>query len=106
MVFCFKPFCPAAGRRLDSRAEDGNTLSMNVELIRARLKNGFRPFAIVTSSGSKYPVPHPEFLMVTPRTVVVADSKGYTAVLDPLHVVGLEDIPARPNGRGRRRAKA
>jgi hypothetical protein len=93
-------------RWLDSVAQRGNTSSVNVELIRARLKNGFRPFAIVTSSGNRYPVPRPEFLMVTPRTVAVADRRGYAAVLDPLHVVSLEDLPARPSGRGRRKAKA
>jgi hypothetical protein len=78
---------------------------MNVELIRARLKDGFRPFAIVTSSGNRYPVPHPEFLMLTQRTVVVADRRGYAVVLDPLHVVGLEDIPGRPNGRTGRKPR-
>jgi hypothetical protein len=78
---------------------------VNVELIRARLGNGFRPFAVVTSSGNKYPVPHPEFIMVTRRTVVVADHRGYAIVLDPLHVVGLEDLPRSQNGRSRRRPK-
>ena len=76
---------------------------MNVERIRMRLKDGFRPFAVVTSSGGKYPVPHPEFIFLTQRTVVVADHRGYTVVLDPLHVVGLEDIPARKNGHRKRR---
>jgi hypothetical protein len=32
---------------------------MNVEFIRARLKDGFRPFAIVTSSGHRYPLLNP-----------------------------------------------
>jgi len=78
---------------------------VNVELIRARLKEGFRPFALVMSSGHKYPVPHPEFVLLTPRTVVVADLRGYTVNLDPLHVVGIEDIPATRNGKAKRRAK-
>ena len=76
---------------------------MNVEHIRTRLKDGFRPFAVVTSSGGKYPVPHPEFILLTPRTVVVADQNGYAVVLDPLHIVGLEDIPTRKNGHRKRR---
>jgi len=75
---------------------------MNVERIRARLKGGFRPFAVVTSSGDKFPVPHPEFILLTQRTVVVATSDGYAAVLDPLHVAGLQDIPGRRDGRARR----
>ncbi len=38
---------------------------MNVQRIRARLKDGFRPFGIITPSGNKYPLPHPEFIMLT-----------------------------------------
>jgi len=78
---------------------------MNVELIRERLGRGFRPFAVVTSSGSKYPVPHPEFILLTPRTVVIADQRGYIVVLDPLHVVGLEELRSGRNGKHRRGPK-
>jgi len=78
---------------------------VNVELIRARLKERFRPFALVMSGGNKYPVPHPEFMLLTQRTVVVADLRGYTVYLDPLHVVGIEDIPTSRNGRSKRRSK-
>jgi hypothetical protein len=80
-----------------------DALSMNVGRIRARLKGGFRPFAVVMSSGDKYPVPHPEFIFLTQRSVIVADRRGYTFNLDPLHVVGLEDIPK--NGRSKRTTK-
>lgn len=65
---------------------------VNVEHIRARLQGQFRPFTVVTFSGHKYPVPHPDYLFLTPRTVIVADAQGYTASLDPLHMVSLEDI--------------
>lgn len=68
---------------------------MNVEHIRARLKTGFKPFRLVTSSGEKYRVPHPEFIFVTQRTVVVADKNGYTQFLDPLHITSIEDIPSK-----------
>jgi hypothetical protein len=50
---------------------------MNVEHIRRRLSGGFEPFALVTSSGDKFVVPHPEFIMLHPRTVVVMDKDGY-----------------------------
>ena len=78
---------------------------MNVELIRKRLRDGFRPFAVVTSSGNRYPVPHPEFIFLTQRAVIVADPDGYVVDIDPLHVVALEDLPPQPrtrNGRARR----
>jgi hypothetical protein len=80
---------------------------MNIEIIRNRLKGGFRPFAVVTSSGDKFPVPHPEFIYLTPalRTVVISDENGNVVVLDPLHVVGLEDIPARKNGKPARKQR-
>lgn len=78
---------------------------MNVELIRERLhEEQFRPFAVVTSSGHKYPVPRLDFIFLTRRTVIVANTKGYTAGLDPLHLAAFEDLPARKNGaRARRR---
>ena len=75
---------------------------MNVEMIRDRLKE-FRPFAVVVSSGNKYPVPQPDFILLHARTVVVLNERGGAVVLDPLHVVGLEDIPERKNGHRKRR---
>ena len=90
---------------LDIGHQPDEDLTVNVAHIRARLREGFRPFAIVTSSGNKYPVPHPEFIFLTQRTVIVADQRGYTVNLDPLHVVGIEDIPVHRNGRSRRRSK-
>ena len=65
---------------------------MNVERIRARLKGGFRPFAVVTSSGDKFPVPHPEFIMLTSRTVVVATSDGYAVAGRGRHLEILEGL--------------
>lgn len=77
---------------------------MNVESIRSRATaEDFKPFALITFSGHKYPVPHPDFLFLTQRTVIVADNRGYVINIDPLHVVGLEDIPPGKNGRGKRR---
>jgi hypothetical protein len=83
----------------------GEHFLVNVERIRARLKDGFRPFAIVTSSGNKYPVPHPEFIFITQRAVIVADDRGYTVNLDPLHIVAIEDIPMHSRGGSARRTK-
>jgi len=69
----------------------------NVAIIRGRLKE-FHPFAVVSSSGNKYPVSHSDFIFLTSCAVVVADQNGNVVVLDPLHVVGLEDIPC-PQGQ-------
>ncbi len=66
---------------------------MNVEEIQRRLRGGFKPFVMHLSDGRRYPVPHPEFLLVTRRSVAVADRRGFIDVLDPLHIVSLKDYP-------------
>ena len=75
----------------DSRCGPHN-IRMNVEQIRARLTGGFRPFAIRTSDGREYPVPHPEFLAVGRHAVGVVDKQGYIVSLDPQHIVALQDL--------------
>jgi hypothetical protein len=69
---------------------------MNLERIRERLSGGFRPFAIETSGGKRYQVPHPEFLAVGRGVVVVLGQNDTVTTLDALHIVGLEDLPAFP----------
>jgi hypothetical protein len=69
---------------------------MTVEDIRKRLSGGFVPFTLRTSDGEKFPVPHREFIFLTPRRVVVADRKGYVNVLDPLHIVSIEERKTLP----------
>lgn len=59
---------------------------MNLEDIRRRLSNGFKPFIIRTSDGREFSVPHKEFVFLTKRSVIVADEEGYVDILDPLHI--------------------
>jgi hypothetical protein len=62
------------------------------------LKGGFVPFTLRTSDGERFGVPHREFIFVTDKRVVVATHQGYVNVLDPLHIVSIEeakDLPAR-----------
>jgi hypothetical protein len=71
---------------------------MTMQDVRQRLQGGFIPFKIRTADGCELPVPHREFLFVTDRRVVVATAEGYVNVLDPLHIVSLEEakpLPAR-----------
>ncbi|HXP63587.1 MAG TPA: hypothetical protein VN829_23990 [Dongiaceae bacterium] len=83
-----------------------DTARVNVERIRERVQEDpFRPFAVVTSSGHKYPVPHMDFIFLTSKVVIIADMKGSTTGVDPLHVVALEDLPARGNGAQYRRRR-
>jgi hypothetical protein len=50
-------------------------------------------------------VPHPEFIMLHQRTVVVMGHDGYAAVLDPLHIVALQDVRGLKNGRQKPRRR-
>ena len=68
---------------------------MKVEEIRHRLRNGFRPFTIYLTDGRTYSVPHPEFILITKRSVAVADKDGFIDTLDPLHIISVKDMTAR-----------
>jgi hypothetical protein len=69
---------------------------MTVDDIRKRLIGGFIPFTIRTSDGEKFHVPHKEFVFVTAKRVVIADKRGLVNVLDPVHIVSLEEEKALP----------
>ena len=69
-----------------------------MDAIRSRLAEGFKPFSIFLSDGRKYDVPHPEFILVTRRSVAVADPEGFIDTLDPLHIVSLKDLTAIGTG--------
>ena len=66
---------------------------MNVERVRQRLSNGFRPFALQLSSGKRYVVPHPEFIMVGKNVVVVMGKDDSVTTIDALHIAAIEDLP-------------
>jgi len=70
-------------------------LPMNTEKIRARLRGGFRPFAIELSSGRRYVVPHPEFTLVGRRVVVVMGPDESVVTIDPLHIAAIQNLPPK-----------
>jgi hypothetical protein len=70
---------------------------VNIQELRKRLTGGFRPFAIRTTDGQEFTVPHPEFMLVGKYTIAVLDKQGYINNLDPLHIVSARDL-ARRNG--------
>jgi hypothetical protein len=81
-------------RRLDHAWIEADIHAMTVQDIRERLQGGFVPFKIRTSDGAEFPVPHREFIFLTAKRVVIATGEGFVNVLDPLHIVSLEE--ARP----------
>jgi hypothetical protein len=71
---------------------------MNLQDIRRRLENGFRPFVVRTSDGREFKVPHREFVFLTKRSVIIADDDGYVDILDPLHIASLRELNDLPTG--------
>ncbi len=67
---------------------------MNTDRIRRKLSNGFRPFALEVSSGKRYVIPHPEFIMVGKGIVAVLGKDDSVTTIDALHIVAIEDLPA------------
>jgi hypothetical protein len=64
---------------------------MTTHDIRDRMKGTFLPFTLRTSDGEKFHVPHPDFIFLTEKRVVVATKQGYVNVIDPLHIVSIEE---------------
>ena len=70
---------------------------MTVQDIRERLQGDFVPFKIRTSDGAEFQVPHREFIFLTSKRVVVATGEGFVNVLDPLHIVSIEEAKPLPS---------
>ena len=71
---------------------------MNVSELKKRLSGGFRPFAIRTTDGQEFSIPHPEFILIGKYSIAVLDKQGFINNLDPLHIVSARDLMRR-NGR-------
>lgn len=68
---------------------------MNLENIRSRLKNGFKPFAIELTNGRRFEVPHPEFILIGRHVVGILGRDDVITTIDALHIVSIEDLPSR-----------
>ncbi len=71
---------------------------MNLERVKRRLTGGFKPFALRTSDGHEYLVPHPEFVLIGPHSLAVLDNDGEIVTLDPLHIVAIKNFSAKKSG--------
>ena len=69
---------------------------MTVDDVRKRLVGGFIPFTIRTSDGEEFRVRHKEFVFVTAKRVVIADKRGPVNVLDPVHILSIEEEKPLP----------
>lgn len=68
---------------------------LNLDILRKRLREGFQPFALVTTDGRRFSVPHPEFVAVGKGVVVVLHPDDTSSTLDALHIVSIESLPSR-----------
>ena len=66
---------------------------MNTERIRQKVSNGFRPFALQLSSGKRYVVPHPEFIMIGRNVVAIMGKDDSVTTIDALRITAIEDLP-------------
>jgi len=68
----------------------------------------FVPFTIRLADGRSLPVPHPDFVALTPRRVIVGAADDTWSVLEPLLIVSLDHAESRQadgsdgGGNGRR----
>jgi hypothetical protein len=83
---------------------------MDVPAIREALhKQPFEPFQIRLADGRSLPVPHPDFVAVSARRIVVVADDGSWSTIEPLLIVSLDYTPLKGkpgNGSHRRKPKS
>jgi len=70
------------------------------QFLGALKRQPFRPFAVVTASGERYDVPHPEHAMISRSglTVAVFLPKEVTAIIDTAAITEIVAAPSRRKG--------
>jgi hypothetical protein len=64
---------------------------VNIQHIKDKVINGFKPFVIHTSDGRKFEVPHPEFIALGQGVVVVIGKHDRIHTIDPLHITAIDE---------------
>ncbi len=62
-------------------------------------KQPFEPFAIRLADGRSLPVPHPDYVAVGPRRIIVVAEDSSWSVVEPLLIVSLDSMRAKRKGR-------
>jgi len=69
---------------------------MDIQGIREALhREPFEPFSIRLADGRSLPVPHPDFVALGPRRIVVVAEDDSWSVIEPLRIVSLDQNGAR-----------
>jgi hypothetical protein len=64
----------------------------------------FEPFFIRLADGRSLPVPHRDFVALTPRRVIVGAEDDSWSIIEPLMIVSLDSMPEKPkSGNGSHR---
>lgn len=63
-----------------------------IDQIKKRLENGFMPFALRLTDGRRFEIPHRDFILVSPRVVVVIDKDELAVSISPIHIVSVDDL--------------
>lgn len=72
------------------------TQSVSVQEIKKKVSGGgFRPFAIRTTDGQEFEVPHPEFILIGKYSIAIRDKQGFINNIDPLHIVSARELIRR-----------
>jgi hypothetical protein len=72
---------------------------MDIAGVREALhKQPFEAFVIRLADGRSLPVPHPDFVALTPRRVIVGTEDDCWSIVEPLLIVSLDDLPAQRKG--------
>jgi hypothetical protein len=72
---------------------------VNVQELKKRVSGGgFRPFAIRTTDGQEFEIPHPEFILIGRYSIAIRDKRGFINNIDPLHVVSARELSRRNGG--------
>lgn len=73
---------------------------MHVHAIRQALhQQPFQPFRLVLVNGREFVIPHPDFVALTDRAVVVMNSvDDHLSILEPGLILSLEGMTAPPTG--------
>jgi len=81
---------------------------MDIAGIREALhRQPFEPFVISLADGRSLQIPHPDFVALGKRRIVVVGNDDATSIVEPLLIVSLDTIPkSGKNGNGRRRKKS
>jgi hypothetical protein len=61
-------------------------------------RSPFEPFVIRLADGRSLPVPHRDFVALTPRRVIVGAEDDSWSIVEPLLIVSLDSMPKRQKG--------